>query len=186
MTDSPDPTAESFPIPRVFLPTKTHTFIPIRHKGCPQVSPIPPPSFLPHDLSPPLASLSATSPPHLVRSTSTPPRCWNPTTRSGRAGVLRTLQAQTSRSGVIQETSPSSLPTRRTPSRSSYGNRTTRGLEEDLIRFNEVVGPRRSTTHPKTIYIARIPIVESTRRRSRFLNLRRGQSVGQRRSSLPS
>jgi len=182
VTDSRDPTPD---VPRVFLPARYIHFLFTRHKGCQPVSPHLPASFLSQDLYLPLASPCATSPTRTTRPTTTPRRCWIQTTRSGH-GVRLILQARTSRCGATQVTLRSSLPMRRTLYRLSYGSHTTRALGGNPARESEASGTKRSTTRPKTIYIARIPTQESTRRPSRYRNLRPGRLVGRRRFSLSS
>jgi len=182
VTDARDPTPD---IPRVYLPTRyIHSYY-IRHKGCQPVSPHPPASFLSQDLYLPLASPCETSPTRIIRQTTTPRRCWIQTTRSGH-GVHLILQPRTSRCGAIQVTLRSSLPTRKTRYRSSYGSHTTRALGGDPARESEAGRTKRSATRPKTTYIARIPTLESTRRPSRYRSLRPGRLVGRRRFSLSS
>lgn len=183
MTDSPDPTRD---IPRVFLPVQGHSLSFYQAQGLPTGQPAPlPASFLPQDLCPPSASPYATSPTRTIRQTTTPRRCWIRTTRSGR-GVPLILQAQTFRCGATQATLRSSLPTRRTLYRSSYGSQTTRALGGDPARDSEAGGTKRFTTRLKTTYVARIPTLESTRRPSKYRSLRPGRLVDWRRFSLLS
>lgn len=146
MTYSRDPTPD---IPRVDLPTRHINFPYTTHKGCQQVSPHPPASFLSQDLYLPSASPCAISPTQTTRQTTTPLRCWIQTTRSGR-GVRLILQARIFRCGATQVTLRSSLPTRRTLYRLSYGNHTTRALGGDPARESEASDTKRSTTRLKT------------------------------------